>query len=294
MTQHIQHGVEYGCAVSVSSGLVLSVAAGGIINQNHSASVSAQTFTAASGDATFDRYDLLVADSAGNISAVTGTADGNVNQPDSTDVKLAAYIVRAAATSVAAADLQDLRTFALRHISPYRVSGLWYGSPNTLGGSYGVWTNNDMFLTPFFVGRQLGLQGIGMGVPGTGAGTTGSVGRLGIYRDDGAGGLSLLIDAGTVPLDASGSHSASISVTLDPGWWWLACAFQSLGATKPTVYSCRPLGINTPVGAATQSQAMTDNYGGIKFAAISGALPATPSSPDYSAANYPSVVVQAS
>lgn len=109
----ILHGVYTGCQVTADgSDLVLTISSGTYINQNVIQVPSVTAFTATSGDPSFDRYDTLYADSAGGISAITGVADGTLAQPDSTDVVLARYIVRAGATAIQSADIQDVRSFS--------------------------------------------------------------------------------------------------------------------------------------------------------------------------------------
>ena len=109
----IIHGVLVGCDPSISADGTLAIADGSILNQNITAPVSAQNWTATSGDATYDRYDTVYATSSGSVSALTGNTDGSLYQPDSSDVVIAKYIMRAGATTIAPGDLQDVRTFAL-------------------------------------------------------------------------------------------------------------------------------------------------------------------------------------
>lgn len=63
----------------------------------------------------------------------------------------------------------------------------------------------------------------------TTAGSAGNTGRLGLYNLSGNTPTSLIVDAGDVAIDSTGSKEATISVTLSPGWY--AAAFmQSAGS----------------------------------------------------------------
>lgn len=229
------------------------------------------------------RYDLVTVDNTGTVAVLAGTAANNPVVPSTTtEIVLASIYIGVGQTTVTSDDIADARPLIPDPISPYQVTGLWYG-PLSTGGSVAGWTDQDMFLVPFFTGKSIALQSIGFRtvVP---TATAGSKARLGIYRDDGAGGRTLLVDAGQVAADGgNATPSASIAVTLTPGWWWLALAFQSLGATKPTILYLQLTGLNTPLGSATITDASNGRRGYIRFTGISGALPSVPTSPDYTA-----------
>jgi hypothetical protein len=70
----------------------------------------------------------------------------------------------------------------------------------------------------------------------TAAGQSGAVFRFGIWND--ASGLpgALVVDAGTVAMDATpGSVEKSVSQTLSPGAYWIGGAMQSAATTRPTL-----------------------------------------------------------
>jgi hypothetical protein len=296
-----------GCAVTqrgAGANMSVDVAAGSVLVTNASVSVASGNLAIAIADINYDRIDAVVVNSSGVASVLTGAiSDGGLNPqpPDATGYALLANVYvfsqsssRYTGTIVTAA-ITDLRqtAFALIHTSPYRVSGLWYGVPGN-GASIAGWTDQDMYLAPFFTAKALPLQTIGCRTT-TPAATAGSKARLGIYADDGSGGLSLFLDAGQVAVDGGvATPSVAIGITLTPGWWWLTIAFQSLGATKPTMFTLlQTLLALSPIGGNTLTDITNGRVGSIKFSGIAGALPATPTSPTYSPNPTPGVWVQA-
>lgn len=108
MSIAVIHGIRNGCTVTADgSTLNLAITQGTYINQNVIAAPNVSSFAAQSGDPNFDRYDLIAGDTAGNVYSVTGVADGTMLQPDSNDVILAYYAVRAGATAVQPGDVQQ-------------------------------------------------------------------------------------------------------------------------------------------------------------------------------------------
>ncbi|BAY23702.1 hypothetical protein NIES2100_34940 [Calothrix sp. NIES-2100] len=63
----------------------------------------------------------------------------------------------------------------------------------------------------------------------TTAASAGNTGRLAIYNLSGNTPTSLIVDAGDVAIDSTGSKEATISVTLSPGWY--ALAFMQSGGS---------------------------------------------------------------
>lgn len=103
-------GVASGLAVTPSSGLTLSVAAGVLLVNGKATSLSADTVTLAAADATLDRYDLVYATTSG-FDKVTGTAAANPvfgSVPASAAI-LAAVYVPATDTSIASNQIVDKR-----------------------------------------------------------------------------------------------------------------------------------------------------------------------------------------
>lgn len=87
-------------------------------------------------------------------------------------------------------------------------------------------TLSELRAHPFPLAKQTTFDRIALDHQSTPTAT--SVGRLGIYSDNGRGEPgALILDAGTVDLStAAALKSIVISQTLDPGVYWLACCVQ--------------------------------------------------------------------
>jgi hypothetical protein len=136
--------------------------------------------------------------------------------------------------------------------------------------STGAGANEEMILTPVYFHRSVTIDRLGCEV--TTAGNAGSVGRLGVYADNGnlyPG--TLLLDAGTVAADSTGIKEVTVSLVIPVGVVWVGLAVQAATSSVPTwriVSGSPPLGddVNTAVNA-------TDN--GYGQSSVSGALPST-------------------
>jgi hypothetical protein len=111
-------------------------------------------------------------------------------------------------------------------VSAYRSTGAtlnrWYSSPQTgTGLTTASLIANRVYAIPFIVAKQVTCDRIGLQVTN---GTASSTVRLAIYQDD--GNLypnALVADFGTVSTASNGVQTITISQTLSPGLYWLAC-----------------------------------------------------------------------
>lgn len=303
-----------GCGVSAQTSPdgTVQVAAGGILIENIPYSVTADSSVDILGanpaDADLPRVDLIQVDDTDTVSVTVGTPTepdqtGYVTEPDRdyTQVLLAGVYVAAGVTTITADDVFDRRDFALIHTSPYRVSGRWYipeAAAFASGASFS--TTDTLVAMPFFTAKQFDIQALGFRLTSSSA-NSGCVVRLGVYSDDGAGGLALLVDAGTVAVDSgagTGSKTASVSTTLTPGWWWLACALQGMtsGVVQFLEFSQNAnaafFGIS-PVGMSDMNPLTSKEIGAVSQASVTGAFPDTLTSVAYSQQRVPVVGVQA-
>lgn len=116
-----------------------------------------------------------------------------------------------------------IASFQERTLPPFSVplvAGRLYGTPVALGGLTTVAiAANTLYAVPFKVEQRVTLVVIGVEITSATAGNF----RLGIYNDSNGVPGSLKHDAGAVAMGAAaGFKSITISVTLDPGWYWLA------------------------------------------------------------------------
>lgn len=107
-------------------------------------------------------------------------------------------------------------------ISGAYFNGLCYPSPSWQTQAQSA---DDLAAFPLWIFRRRTFDQVLCEV------TSGSVGtiRLGIYHDDGTGSKpgALLSDLGTVDSNLAAVKTLSISLTLDPGFYWRAIGFSS-------------------------------------------------------------------
>ena len=120
---------------------------------------------------------------------------------------------------------------------------------------------NRIYLLPIYLTTPTTFDRIAIQTGTTVSGT--STVRLGIYNNTNGQPSTLLFDAGTVSFSSSSIFaSVTINKTIQPGWYWTAACFQTLGAT------CQVTSFRENSGLALQ------NYNGAFYDTSSGALPA--------------------
>lgn len=224
-------GVLEGCAVSAqgSPDMTVAVAAGMVEVDGNRGAVTAGNVAIGTAHATLARFDLVQADDAGVKAVTAGTAAANPVFPahPASRAILAAVYVPAADTTIAANQIIDKRIM----LSSYDggsfplVAGNWYTGQSGMGSvSSTAFTMvaNRLYFLPYFSPRRRVYDRIAWLVATAGAG--GTTARLGIYTssDGGEPGV-LLLDAGTVAVDSTGSKEITISQEL-LGYrlYWLA------------------------------------------------------------------------
>lgn len=292
--QLVSKDTIYGGTITAqgTADMTVTVTGGAVNYANIPVTFGGTTLTIGTADASYDRVDLIAVNSGGTAYVVPGSAMVGLAAlpPTTSDVVLAEiYVFNQSHYSYGTAITQDVitdrRTLGLIHLTPYRVSGLWYGPQGVLSAQQLFSVSDSLKLVPFFVGRQFDVDAIGIRV-GT-AGGAGTVARLGLYRDDDAGMRTLVVDAGTVACDSTGDKTLSIVETLTPGWWWGACVLQSISGS-PRLWGFSGTGLVSPVGL----DSFSGGVGGIKQEGVSGVLPDT-ITPDYTAPLIPMVWVRA-
>ena len=106
---------------------------------------------------------------------------------------------------------------------PLRSGGAsYYCSPHN-GNGNGTLVQNTIYAVPFYVPVTTTFTKIAVVTVGTASAQV----RLGIYNDNGSGVPdTLILDAGSIATATSGFKTITISQSLTPGWYWLACAMQ--------------------------------------------------------------------
>lgn len=151
---------------------------------------------------------------------------------------------------------------------------LFPAAPTSTSTSSSI-SNNSLRLVPWIVRSTLTI--IRMGCIVTSSGQASSTFRLGIYSDSGncyPG--SLLLEAGSVATDSTGSPEVTISQQLTPGLYWVGGAHQGAGSSTATFQTITSswlppvdivLGTSAPASGATAY--------GFQQSSVSGALPST-------------------
>ena len=124
------------------------------------------------------------------------------------------------------------------------------------------------------------------------AGEANSVFRIGIFADDGSGRAgALVLDAGTISTGTGnagtvatggtpGVYELTVSITLQPGLYWVGGAVQGAPTTQPTMRTVsNPLSPGGPMG--TTLPAAGGSHGGYIATGVTGAL-ASLSAPGFS------------
>jgi hypothetical protein len=124
----------------------------------------------------------------------------------------------------------------------YRSGYYSYGIP--LVGSFGSvsLTLNQVYVRPFLVSVRRAFDRIALNVSVAATGGSGGVIRLGIYSPGTGVPGALLVDAGTASSESTGVKEMTISVTLDPGVYWLAAVAQVATCTV----TCLPSNSGSP------------------------------------------------
>ena len=126
---HARDGVLFGCAVTAQGtpDMTVAVAVGRVTVAGVGAAVTAGNVTITAADATNPRFDLIVSNSSGTLSATAGTAAANPVFPaiPATSVVLAAVYVPANDTTIAANQITDKRLFTGVSFQVFTASGTW-------------------------------------------------------------------------------------------------------------------------------------------------------------------------
>ena len=101
------------------------------------------------------------------------------------------------------------------------TKSVYYTTPIN-GNAYSTfgWAADILSVAPLLVPKRIEIDRIGLRVTTTG---TATLSRLGLYADNGnVYPSSLVLDAGTVPVDTTGFKTTDIAQVLNPGLYWLA------------------------------------------------------------------------
>lgn len=151
----------------------------------------------------------------------------------------------------------------------------------------------ELRVRPFIVTTRRAFDRIGINV--TAAGGSTAVVRLGIYTNNGGiPGTVVSGSEGTVAVATTGAKELTISVTLDPGVYWLAAVGQ-VNASGCTVTAYN-VGVVTPYRSTSTTPPTTSDLSdvlGFGVSSVTGSLPANPGPPAATAVRVPAVALRA-
>lgn len=150
-------------------------------------------------------------------------------------------------------------------------TGIWFPAPPfgekdlTFGPN-----NEELNFAPLWLHKGGTLTGIACRIAS--AGETDSVIRLGAYEDNGGVPGALILDAGTVAADTTGTKTITgLSATLPADLVWLCGVVQGGPTTVPVVYGTNDS--QAWVGTGSSAQAASRWTSNRVQGAVSGALP---------------------
>ena len=155
-------------------------------------------------------------------------ADQHANANDAIEALEAKVGVNGSAVSTS---LDYLVTQANAIGSSGLASGTYYTTSSNTGSTQAtVTTTGTVSYLPFLVERTTTFDRIACRTSTTSTGT--STVRLGIYNNSNKQPTTVLLDAGTVSVNAASTiFSITINQTLNPGWYWLAHVVNSTTGT---------------------------------------------------------------
>lgn len=166
----------------------------------------------------------------------------------------------ASATALAATYSQSLAGGQLFKSSYYSYNG------HTTRTTQAGFTLNRVLCVPILVPRSITLDRIACEST---AGSATSTVRLGIYTSVNDYPDTLVVDGGSLSTTGTGEIFASISVTLTPGWYWLAFVQQTAAATVRAITTGVP---QIPQASGAFGGSLSNAY---VQNSVTGALPST-------------------
>lgn len=165
-------------------------------------------------------------------------------------------------------------------IAPSSVKAYWIPGVRPTGQGTASQSQDRLWYEPWVVDSTATLDRLAVEVVTT-AGSAGKLLRMGIYNADTSWTpTTLVVDAGTVAVDATGIQAATINVTLPPGRY--CCAFVlPTGGTAPTLRQIAGTvnsfpGISGTAGNPYQVSQYLAGQGGL----VATGLPTTATAPD--------------
>lgn len=159
--------------------------------------------------------------------------------------------------------------------------GMWMEAPGIGNRATGTPTLNELRAVPWVVPRTSRWDRAG--IENKTVGGAGSITRIGLYRDNGAGYPgALYVDFGTFDSTVAAMLANTVDFTVAPGIWWAAAVAQIAAPGWETTSNFNWL-VNT------QDPSVGSASAGYSQAGVTGALPATFTTTFFSTSNAPVV-----
>jgi len=158
-------------------------------------------------------------------------------------------------------------------------SGYYYDTKNAgVGsGSAVLSANNDLCFHPYCVTSATTIQSLSINVTSA-AGQSSTVVRLGIYADNGSGSPgSLVLDAGTVQVNSTGTKTITVSQALAKGVYWFAAwsSRASGGVQSVSLYNDSGAKADSSIGQIADTYSTSSAPLGYVLNTTYGSFPST-------------------
>ena len=206
--------------------------------------------------------------------AITRLSGGNT-PADGADPRTFPAIWNGTADDLEAGDY-DLDVFPVTG-----VASRWIAPFGPISSVLGV--EGRSIACPVYIGRSVNV--VRLASIATVAGSAGAVIRLGMYRfDDDGGGLTLIVDGGTIDGTLTTQQEVTVSVTLTRGLYLPVAFCQGSPATQPTMRTKGQVAFGSANSNAGSNHISNSNSFFID--GVSGALPSTLAYPLIAATPY--------
>lgn len=267
--------VVSGCAVTAQStpNMTVAVASGTVLIDGAQVAVTAGNVTITTADTVHPRFDLIVADSSGTLSAVAGTPASEAVFPavPSSKVALASVYVPANATTVGNSQIVDKRVPPLTTPLPY-LSGQAYTQFQVINGA--SVSANSLYAICFYARTSAVMAKVGLAVQGADATHPGI--HLGVYADNGSlypGALLADDNTASAATSQNAAFTAAINVSVTGGKvYWLAVLFEGTPVITRAYLAADSFAV---LGQTTSDLTLQNEWAGYRVAQSYGALPST-------------------
>lgn len=137
----------------------------------------------------------------------------------------------------------------------YSTGSFWGGAVSSSTLTLGI-----LYVRPFWVARRRAFDRIGVNVNTAATAASGGLVQVGLYAPGGIPG-ALLFESSAVSSETTGAKEWVITLTLDPGIYWVGArsvtATSAIPMTTSAAHGTPFVGVGTTVTSSNSSQGMT-------------------------------------